>query len=74
MAKLAADHNCRNCGAPVKPGKVCEYCGTLKVEEVCSQLNITASGITLTCRKVGECPEEGAALYADNEIIARFGA
>lgn len=62
------DRNCRNCGAPVKPGEVCEYCGTLRAEEVSSRLSITATGITLVCEKIGRLPEKNPILYADNKI------
>lgn len=63
------DHNCRNCGAPVRPGEVCEYCGTLRAEEVSSQLSITATGITLVCEKIGRLPENSVILYADDRIV-----
>jgi hypothetical protein len=52
----------------VKPGEVCEYCGTLRAEEVSSRLSITATGITLVCEKIGRLPEKNAILYADNKI------
>ena len=43
------DRNCRNCGAPVEPGKICEYCGTLRPVPVQSMLRMTADSLTITC-------------------------
>lgn len=63
------DQNCRNCGAPVKPGEVCEYCGTLRAEQVRSEMNITSTGITLVCEKIGKIPDRATILYADNRIV-----
>ena len=51
------------------PGEVCEYCGTLRAEEVSSRLSITATGITLVCEKIGRLPEKNTMiLYADDKI------
>lgn len=65
---MISDRNCRNCGAPVKPGEVCEYCGTLRAEQVHSEMNITPTGITLVCEKIGKIPDGATILYADNRI------
>ena len=46
---MISDNNCRNCGAPVKPGEVCEYCGTLRPVPVQSAIKMTADSITFTC-------------------------
>jgi ribosomal protein L32 len=46
---MISDRNCRNCGAPVKPGEVCEYCGTLRPVPVQSAIKMTADSITITC-------------------------
>lgn len=50
------DSNCRNCGAPVEPGKICEYCGTPRPIPVKSAIRMTADSITLECDtlKIGE--------------------
>ena len=46
---MISDHNCRNCGAPVEPGRKCEYCGTLRPVPVQSTLRMTSDSITITC-------------------------
>ena len=45
---MISDRNCRNCGAPVKPGEVCEYCGTLRPVPS-TEREMTADSITITC-------------------------
>ena len=46
---MMSDSNCRNCGAPVKPGEICEYCGTLRPVPVQSAIRMTHDSITITC-------------------------
>lgn len=54
------DSNCRNCGAPVEPGKICEYCGTPRPIPVKSAIRMTADSITMVCDtlKIGEAVSE----------------
>ena len=64
------NHNCRNCGAPVIPGESCEYCGTYMAEEMRSEMNITADGITLVCDKIDRFPPKDEIIYwAGDKIV-----
>lgn len=66
---MIKDMNCRNCGAPVEPGRRCAYCGTMRPEEIRSEINITATGITLSCENIGRIPDMATVLYADDRIV-----
>lgn len=66
---MIKDMNCRNCGAPVEPGRRCAYCGTMRLEEIRSEINITAAGITLSCENIGRIPEMATVLYADDRMV-----
>lgn len=63
------DMNCRNCGVPVEPGRRCAYCGTMRPEEIRSEINITATGITLSRENIGRIPDMATVLYADDRIV-----
>ena len=66
MAEQAMNHNCMNCGAPVDPGKRCEYCGTLKIEK-------SADKVILEGEKIGMLPSrEELILYAEDRIVERI--
>ena len=58
------NHNCRNCGAPVIPGESCEYCGTLRAEEMRNDT------ITLVCDTIGRLPPKEEIFYwAGDKIV-----
>ena len=40
--------NCPNCGAPLKRS-MCEYCGTESPKRMTSEMQMTASSISLRC-------------------------
>lgn len=72
---MVNDHNCRNCGAPVIPGHICEYCGTFMrdtaqaEEQAGSYIRITADSITFGVVNPAEL--EKAQKYA--KISGRLG-
>ena len=49
--------NCKNCGAPFHDGK-CDYCGTEAQPKIVSRMTMTATGITLECKQIGEIKPE----------------
>lgn len=63
------DCNCRNCGAPVNPGEVCEYCGTPRAEEVSSRVEITPTGIRFVCENLKGISKDKTRLYSDDRIV-----
>ena len=63
------DSNCRNCGAHVNPGEVCEYCGTPRAEKVSNRVEITPTGIRFVCEKIEGISKDKTTLYSDDRIV-----